>query len=217
MDFRELVPSVRTVALVGEFLQRWALMESEMNRVIGKALGLNQLQTLIVCRNAQFTAKTHILKTAINYTMLGASSRERYSKIIDAIGAASPTRNMLAHDVFLTSDNTDGVVFHAIKARGELKFPDEDWSVEKFEEWFTKLANWYEEISALGKELAPDTKSLGQLLVDLAQNPPSPPPAGGGLFGLGAALPETLQSQGILGPFPGEPKAPEESKESQNN
>ena len=176
-----------------------------MNRAIGKALRLDPLQTLIVCRNVQFTAKTHILKTAIRYTRLGASARDRYGKIIEAISNASHIRNMMAHDVFLPSQDTDGVVFHAVKARGEVKIPDEDWSIEKFTEWHMQLTEWCGQIQQLRKEIAPDVKTLSELLTSLASGPQAAPVPTGGLFGLGPNVLPDPQTPGILGSIHPEP------------
>jgi hypothetical protein len=160
MDFASLDRDTRTLALVGFFLQNWALLEFRINQAIGKALGLNDVQTVIVARNVQFRDKIHILNTAIWHNEKSAmtpAKREEYQKTLNAIQAYSPVRNMMAHDLFDNSEETDGVLFQVIQARGRVKFPDEDWSIEKFIAEFRKLSSWRREVNALIKELTPMT------------------------------------------------------------
>ena len=178
MDFNILDREVRTVALVGMFLQRWASMESAINNAIGKALGLDDLQTLVVAKNIQFRDKTHILRTALTLSDLSPLDREKYDGILNDIAGVSHVRNMMAHDLFLPSQKTDGVEFLVVKAKGRLNFPEEDWPIAKFIEWFNRLAIWRGRIDNLNSALDPKIKSLVDAL--RAYSAPS-----GEIFGLG--------------------------------
>jgi hypothetical protein len=196
MDFKSLDPNVRTLALVGSFLQTWAFLENSINTALGEALGLNRLQTLIVARNVQFTAKIHILKTAVWHSekaTLSDTKRTEYQKILTEIQGYSPVRNMMAHDLFMTSETTDGVEFSVIKAKGKLQFPDEIWSIEKFDTEKEKVLAWRQQVRALIEDLKGMT--LNKLLAEALINPYVPTE---GPFGLGVPSPGSLPFQGLL-------------------
>jgi hypothetical protein len=48
-DFLSLDKETRAHALVGSFLQTWAVMERELDATIAEALGIHSLQELILC------------------------------------------------------------------------------------------------------------------------------------------------------------------------
>src|SRR6266567_472952 len=74
-EFKALPAHIRGPALVGLFLQFWALLESGMNRAIGKALGLTVLQEAFVTANLQFRDKINILLSALQFTTISPSFR----------------------------------------------------------------------------------------------------------------------------------------------
>jgi hypothetical protein len=49
-DFLSLDKETRAHALVGSFLQTWAVMEGELDATIAEALGIHSLQELILCK-----------------------------------------------------------------------------------------------------------------------------------------------------------------------
>jgi hypothetical protein len=188
MDFKSLDHETRTWALVGCFLQGWALLENAINNAVGKALSLDALQTYIVTRNAQFTAKTHILRCALEFSALkDLKQRKSYDDEISDIQTYSYVRNMVAHDLFAESEKTDGVDFVVVKAKGALKFPDEDWSIARFQDEFKKVENWTASINRLTDALTPvstHAQALGKALMSYP-GPTGPTGPTGGIAGLG--------------------------------
>lgn len=198
MDFTALERDVRCCALVGYFLQSWATMESSMNRAMGKALKLDGPQSAIVAKNVQFTAKMHVLQTALTLVMSN-EEREKHKAMLGKISAATGIRNMMAHDCFFPSKKSDGVVFFTVKARGELDFPDIDWPISEFEKWSRQLFNWSVSIDRLGEKLKPtEPNALVEALlrysvpVEKSWFEVQSPVSGSGLFGL---LPRVEPSQ----------------------
>lgn len=209
IDYASLDHNLRTVALVGEWLQYWAMMESELNRCMGRALALDGLQTYIVAKNVQFTAKTHILKTALaGSRKVGAADRERYTKLIDAIATETPVRNMLAHDMFLPSEKTDGVEFLVVKAKGQLKFPEEDWPIQTFQDWFARMTLWRQELVKL-RQIIDRPATLAEAL--LAYQKPTGILSGlTGIAGASPPIPELLDSNSPEATPETEPQSPSE-------
>lgn len=153
-DFHSLGPMTRAYALVGNFLMLWAAMESGLRRAMGKALGLDETQTAIIGANIQLRDKIHIVRTAVDLSSIyPEEERKRYKKVLRKILKYSGTRNMMAHDLFGPSTNTDGVAFNVVQAKGELQYPDVDWSIAKFEEEFERVANFANDLNKLVKQL----------------------------------------------------------------
>jgi hypothetical protein len=185
-EFTSLDPMMRAHALVGFFLQAWALLETEINDAMAKALELDDTQSYIVSRNVQFTAKTHIIRSALPYTKIAAADQERYDSVLNDIQSYSHVRNMMAHDVFGPSQTSDGVKFLVVKAKGSLKFPAEDWPIQRFVEEASKIRNWGIIVGELEAALNPvknHLSLLAQALRDYERVPHHEPNAG--LFSLG--------------------------------
>lgn len=197
--FDELDPSLRAQALVGYFLQVFALMESGINDAIGKALGLSPLQTIIVAKNVQFSSKIHILRTALPYTSLSESERIEFHKTLGTILNYAPTRNMVAHDLFSPAKGIKGVNFHVTKAKGKLDFPETIWDIEKFQAEAKQLLIWSGEIERLKSAITEKEKAQGLLANALLRWSSLPS------YGLSGQAPEGLPSllpQGLLGSLP---------------
>lgn len=151
-EFLQLDPNVRCWALVGRFLQHWALMEAALKNAVAKALGLDLIQEAILTNNLQLRDKIHILRTAVDIASIHpGTERVRFKKILKDIGEYSPTRNMMAHDVFAPHD--DGVKFLIIKAKGSLQFPTTNWGVKEFSEAYDKLMMFTESVEELQSKL----------------------------------------------------------------
>jgi hypothetical protein len=187
-DFKTLDPETRAYALVGKFLSDWAYMEYKINDAIGKALGLDAMQEVMVTSNIQFRDKIHILRTAIHHTIIRpVSERDRLKSVLTKISEYSTTRNMMAHTAFVATPLGE-VCFFVTKARGEVKMPEETWDIPKFEEAYLTLANYTEEAKTIISRI--ETASLVKALIRAPQTELGL--TKGGLFGLGFS--------GLLGP-----------------
>jgi hypothetical protein len=139
IDFRPLDHETRTVALVGRFLQLWATLEYEVDRTIAKVLGITSAQHFVLAKNIPFFNKTHILRTLLEFLPID-DELEKFNDLLKDIQNYYGHRNMMAHDLFASSDSTDGVRFFVVRAKGKFAAPDINWGVDRFLEAFADIS-----------------------------------------------------------------------------
>lgn len=145
---------MRSLALVGGYLQHWAMMEMRLNDLLGKVLGLEKLAALVVSKNIQLRDKIKIVRTTIDmHYGFTEEQRAEYKSIIQKIGNLSDHRNMMAHDFFCASENGDGVNFFVVKAASKLELPDLNWSIEEFGRRYYELATLAIQIKKIADQL----------------------------------------------------------------
>lgn len=204
MTLDSLHPSDRSYLLVGKFLQRWALMEAQLREAIGKALGLDTLQTVVACANISLRDKINILKTAVNMSVgLTNDEKAKYTKALNSIANYSPVRNMIAHDMFWPTEDGKGVQFFVIRAKGKFEIPDMQWDQKKFNEEYRAIDSFKGELAELVKRLGhaqllealasamsdePSNLGFGRLRLQGLLNPPPPEPLS---LGRNLSTPET--------------------------
>ena len=187
--FLALPPATRACALVGAYLRSWAIMEAQLNRTLGRALGLSNLQTVVVTRNVQLRDKLHMVKTLLNLEVFNEEERTTHLKTIKRITNLSTDRNTVAHDMFHEDEKADGVTFFAVKAKGNLEFPDIRWSVRAFAEKAEELFELYQNLKNL--EHLMGRVNMARILASEKPNAL--------LGGLGLLGPHPLHSQGSPG------------------
>lgn len=195
--FAELHPIVRTYALVGAYLQSWSIMESKLNKTLGRALGLSNLQSVIVSRNIQMRDKIHITKSLLHLEVFNETERATYLAVANRIVTLSQERNIVAHDLFYADDNGDGVSFFVMKAKGPLAFPDVRWAIKDF-------ADKTEELFNVGLDLDKLGSLMGRLKLAkaLAEHPPTGMFGGLGLLGLHPLHTQDTPGLGLLDATP---------------
>lgn len=153
-QFANLEPRIRACALVGMFLQEWSFVEARLRSIIGKALGLNQLQAAILAANMQLRDKIHVVNTIVGLTQFSNQTRSAsYRVLLNEIASYSKNRNMMAHDFFAETKNGEGVSFFVIRAKGNFSLPDVTWSIEAFKDAYKKLRSFYDELGTLEKDI----------------------------------------------------------------
>ena len=150
-DFSTLPPNMRCRALVGYYLQAWALMEWRLNEFISGALRLVSLEATIVTKNIQFRDKIHIAKTLVDLRLHDEPKCEAYTTMLNSLAGLSPDRNMVAHDMF--GPEGDGVRFYVSKAKGKLSFPNTVWTFDTFVQKTNELRDFNEELTRLLDEI----------------------------------------------------------------
>lgn len=165
---------VQAAFLIGNFLSHWSLLEAQINRALGEALGLSDLQRLIVTRNMQFRDKINALKACMS--LMGGF--DPATKITDACNQAAElantSRNIVAHEIFWPTE--DGAVeFGRIQAKGELKFPSVKWTLADFEAKNQKMLDL--------RDIIKTNMPTINLLEAVRKSQQKPPPSQG-LFGL---------------------------------
>lgn len=151
-NFKSLPPSMQCRALVGYYLQTWALMEWRLEELISGALRLGSLESTIVAKNIQFRDKVHIVKTLVDLRFHDETKGEAYTTMLNRLHSLASDRNMVAHDMF-SSDEKGGVRFHVSKAKGKLSFPKTIWTLETFVEKTNELRDHNESLTRLLDEI----------------------------------------------------------------
>lgn len=198
IEFEDLDPYLRAVALVGQYLQRWSSLESSLNEAIGRAFGLTAVQEAIITRNMQLRDKLNVLKTVI--ALVNNDRDSRYTKTLTEIGNLLTTeRNLLAHESFWDDDKGDGVQFLTVRAKGKLTFPNIRWSIQDFQERYNKLY----ELRNTVKLIAEAVKPFGAMR-DANFKLPTPNAMFGGLglLGLHPHYSQDNPGLGLLGAIP---------------
>jgi hypothetical protein len=152
-DFLSLDEQTRAYALVGSF-QAWSLMEHELDLTIAEALGIDSLIGSILCKSIQFNTKVEILRGLLLISAIDNDEKLRIDKKLERLGEFSRRyRNVVAHDPFVASDTSDGVMFVLRRPKGKRKFPIDDWSIAKFEQIDEDIGNYSNELESLRENL----------------------------------------------------------------
>ncbi|MBS4045781.1 MAG: hypothetical protein KG075_05510 [Alphaproteobacteria bacterium] len=165
-------PRVMACALVGMFLQEWAFMESRLRSLVGKALGLDEMQAAILASNMQLRDKIHVARTIIGTTPLQDEKRTAYRRILQDISDYSPTRNMMAHDVFGETEDGKGVTFFVVKAKGAFSIPDTVWYFPQFEEAYLKVHSFYEALKEMENALVDVSRMKSRIMAEMLSHSP---------------------------------------------
>jgi hypothetical protein len=191
IDFRSMNRRTRTIALVGRYLQCWEHMEIEIDDAISKALNLTGIQTFIFGPNIPFHRKLHILWVLIKFSLLTEGNKARSEKVIKRMLKYSGDRNAIVHNLFSVSRTNDGVQFLVVKTdEGELKAPNYDWSISKFEHAFSNLQECADETRALAAKLTAVRTNIARLAAAITAP-----------LSLGAGEDLGIGSLGLLGSF----------------
>ena len=153
IDFAALDHETRTVALVGRFLQCWAIMEITIANCIASALGLTAIAKFVLETNISLTNKTFVLGALCSISFLSDADKASATKLLGEIRNYRWARNLVAHEVFSPSNTTDGVKFSAVRARGKLEFPEADWSIARCQELYAEIERFTEALDDLDAKL----------------------------------------------------------------
>lgn len=212
--FHTLPPELRAMALVGHYLQSFALMEGAMNTAIGKALKLDSIQAIIVCKNISFRDKIHILRTLVDISPIDPTTKKKHDTFLNKIANFATDRNMVAHDLFAPDESQTGIEFFVTKAKGKLQIPTTIWTVDKVEDKSEELLDAQRKLKHLSSLLA--RLDVVKALLERPQDNSSPI---GSLFQLGreileAPLPQSSPDSANQKTNPAEdPQTPEEPRE----
>jgi hypothetical protein len=126
--FSKLDPETRAFAMVGQFMQAFALMESALHNAISAALTMDKRKIQILGANIETGKKVKILRTLIDISdtyLVGEKA-----KIISSLGHITTylgTRNVVAHCLFEASQDGKGVTFHRVQASGQFSDEPDTW------------------------------------------------------------------------------------------
>jgi len=146
--------SVKSLALVGQFLHQWSQMEQTIHLAISAATKLDPLMNTIVCANLTIREKLNILRTLVDTSDITPEGQKAsFKAMLRDIGDYTPARNMLAHDFFMVGDEVPSIVFMPIKAKGKFDTPYVSWGELEFVEQYEKIDAFTTELEKLSAAL----------------------------------------------------------------
>jgi hypothetical protein len=142
--------SIKSLALVGQFLHQWSQMEQAMHLAISAATKLDPLMSTIVCANLTIREKLNILRTLVDTSNIAPDERKTSLKaLLRDIGEYTPVRNMMAHDFFMVGNNAPSIAFMPIKAKGKFDTPAVLWQESDFVREYAKINAFTEKLMQL--------------------------------------------------------------------
>ena len=193
LDSFELA-SLVSYRLVGEFIWFWSIVEQNLDKAMGAALGLTNQQTLIVAVNVPFASKVHITKTAMNAVEMDKKKVKHYERHLRKLWDLNDDRKMIVHYLFGPTDDEGATYFMFIKARGKFEVPEIVWTYEDFQSRFRQMTALTKKLTELTRDIK--AASSRQALVEALMKAPSPKPKPGGL-GLLDFPPPRLQNKTV--------------------
>jgi hypothetical protein len=84
---------------------------------------------------------------------MDSKKREKFDNTLVSMLKSQNTRNMMAHNLFLTSEDKKGVEFIIYRAKGKFSIPRILWTVAKFEASFERIKKCTKVLDDLESEL----------------------------------------------------------------
>lgn len=147
-------------ALVGGFLQAWSFVENNLRDAIEAAMDLKGFTADIICANMQLHNKLNLLKTLVDITIFTEADKRSFIKLLEAIGGHATKRNMIAHDTFYHDEESGGVRFSTIKAKGKFDIPKIVWTESDFANEDKMLENYVDQLKILSARLIRDKRIM---------------------------------------------------------
>ncbi len=149
--FRSLDPHTRSLALVGSYLQAWAIMELHLDGAIAKGLALTGIQQYVLRSEMSFQSKINVMRSLVHSSFLVEKTKDYFDKALNHMAGHANNRNIIAHYAFASSQTNDGVLFVVSKSKGKIEFPEFDWPIGKFiqeEDNISKCSEIMQELTA---------------------------------------------------------------------
>ena len=147
--------------LVGRFLFEFALLETEVNKGIGKLFGLDDGRTSILAANIDFSRKVKILFSAESY--IGESPDKTRAELVkrtrSKVLELNTNRVMLAHSLFEARPGNK-VMFYRVVADDKLNVSEIVWDHSNFESRFLSIQDVRAWIVQIVETLKPYSPSL---------------------------------------------------------
>jgi hypothetical protein len=147
---------------VGKLLYHFSLLEQEIDKGIGKLLGIGAGAVDIVTVNIDFVRKVKILRSAedFNAAIPNTAREKKLTDTYKGILALNEDRKIVAHCTFTFGNEAGTVVFRRAVAEKALKVEPIEWDDKEFQESFTKADKLRASLHQLIEEMTPYVPSL---------------------------------------------------------
>lgn len=140
--FTEMEPTVRAWALVGFYIQQFAMLEARIDDTLAELLDLGPVASMIVNRNVTLADKVRILRSLAdlvysagiaNTPLADPEGKATMDRSLVSIQRHLEERNMVAHAAFRAEETScNGAVFYTARANSKAKFELVRWPIETF-------------------------------------------------------------------------------------
>jgi hypothetical protein len=130
----------RCWALIGQFLQRWAELESAMHLCIQTTFKLSPTARDIICANLRVQDKLNVLRTAVSLASFPSEQiATKNASMLRRVGRFAGRRNMIAHTPFRPHHDGAGVEFLHVEAKGTYDATGVIWTEQTFKREYDSI------------------------------------------------------------------------------
>jgi hypothetical protein len=148
-------------ALVGEFLWHFSLLESELDDLLARMMGLETMNALILAANIDLAKKINLAICGIEYQPV---DRAEAVKDLKKVFSINDDRKIVAHCFFGPSKKRDGIEFRRTTANSKLKLMSVVWTMDEMQAKFADIRATRDCIKALTAAISPDKSAESKSL-----------------------------------------------------
>jgi len=141
--------------LVGEFMYHFAMLESTLDELLRRMMGLEIISALILSANLDMSKKITLAICGMPYQHNTSIDTNKAIKDLNKIRGISDDRNIVAHTFFGPTASGDGVEFNRTIAKASLDITPIIWSTAEFEAKFNRMREVRERVAALAEAVTP--------------------------------------------------------------
>ena len=90
--------------LVGRFMKEWAFAEAALDEVIATALKIDTVESWVLSTTITLYLKWNISKSLINLSQMSEKDKQKFMEMEKEFNNLSGDRNLLAHYMFVVSE-----------------------------------------------------------------------------------------------------------------
>jgi len=146
---------------VGEFLWHFGILESELDALLARMMGLETMNALILAANIDLAKKINLAICGIDFQPV---DRAEAVKDLKKLFSINDDRKIVAHCFFGPSKKRNGIEFHRTTAHSKLKLMSIVWTKDEMQAKFADIRATRDRIKALTAAISPDDSAKSKSL-----------------------------------------------------
>jgi hypothetical protein len=138
--------------MVGEFMYNYALLETDLNQLLGQMMGLENPNAHILTSSMDVSKKLNIAICGIKFQPI---DHEAAAEVLKELFDINGERKIVAHCLFGPSKKGDGIEFYRITTNRKLNMYVEYWTKAQFAAKIENMKVVRNRIQALEKAVTP--------------------------------------------------------------
>jgi hypothetical protein len=111
------IRSRETYALIGEFMWHFAMLEDDLNKLLGRMMGLETVNSQLLVSHIDFARKVNLAICGMPYQLV---DHEEAIKVLTKIHDVNTGRKIVAHCLFGPAEEGGAVEFHRTTTNKKL-------------------------------------------------------------------------------------------------